>query len=177
MCSQPCTRTYARANTYTHQNPTPRCVLIFPAGAEPAKCPGTSLRETLCLSQCTEVTSLSLKLESLEQCEPYSDRTLTSLAQKVQLLQKLASEEISLVTAAANVYHISTYRITQVTILHECVSHGRWNFQSQALFRADQRKLRGNICYGRSLLRFCPFVHTASRASKWLLHNLWHRDL
>lgn len=48
-------------NTHTPSNP--RCALIFPAGAWLARCPGASLREALCLSQCTEVTSpLSLRL-------------------------------------------------------------------------------------------------------------------
>lgn len=98
-------------NPHKHTpEPNPRCVLLSSAGGWLAKCPGASLWETLCLSQCNELTSLPL---SWEQCEPHSDRTLASLAQKVQLLQSWPLKKI--LVAAARAHTFSRYRITQLT--------------------------------------------------------------
>lgn len=92
----------------------PRCVLIFPAGAWLADCPGASLKETLCLSRCTEVTSLPLSWNPWTMWTTLWQNRKT-VGEQSATSSELAFEGILHVVAAADRHVLSRCGVTKMT--------------------------------------------------------------
>lgn len=125
----------------------------FPAGAWLADCPGASLKETLCLSRCTEVTSLPLSWNPWTMWTALWQNRKT-VGEQSATSSELAFEGILHVVAAADRHVLSRCGVTKMTNPWKnsmaMLSHRIP--PSQALFSEDHRKVWGNICH----CRFCP---------------------
>lgn len=154
----------------------PRCVLIFPAGAWLADCPGASLKETLCLSRCTEVTSLPLSWNPWTMWTTLWQNRKT-VGEQSATSSELAFEGILHVVAAADRHVLSRCGVTKMTNPWKKTRWPCWVTESlphkPSLVKITERF--GATFATAGFARLSDGV--SNNARKWLLHNLLHHDL